>query len=38
MACALTMLLLASARPPAPEAAEREAPPRWGTGGLMSVA
>ena len=37
MACALTMLLLASARPPAPEAAEREAPPRWGTGSLMLV-
>ena len=35
--CALTMLLLASARPPAPDAAERDALPRWGTGSLMLV-
>jgi len=37
MACALTMLLLASVRPPAPDAAERDALPRWGTGSLMLV-
>src|SRR3990170_4185531 len=37
MACALTTLLLARVRPPAPDAAERDAPPRWGTGSLMLV-
>ena len=37
MVCALTILLLASARPPAPDAAERDALPRWGTGSLMLV-
>ena len=37
MVCALTILLLASARPPAPDAAERAALPRWGTGSLMLV-